>query len=259
MLLIVLDQFTKFVVLKPLRKATATEVATFLEQQVFHLFGVPESVWSDNGAQFCSKEFRKLLARYGANHITTATHSPQSNSSERVNRSILAGIRSYIDSDQQAWDVHITEIASALRNNAHESTGFSPHYLVFGQHFMKHGSGYRLLRELEALPESEVEVLAPTDFRAVVNERVQDKLEQAYRRHERAYNSRSRLVSFVPGQEVFRRNFQLSNFAQGKNAKLNRQWIKARVVKRIGTAMYELEDMSGKKVALPYHAKDLKQ
>lgn len=199
-LLVVLDQFSKFVLLKPLRKATAIEVTRFLEQNVLHVFGIPESIWSDNEVQFISREFKALLKLYGIRHITTASHSPQSNASERVNRSILAAIRSYMNhEDQRTWDESISSIGSALRNNRHESTGFSPYYLVFGQDFIEHGSVYRLMRELQALPENDIEVLPPADFRLLLNERVKRNLESAYRRHEKAYNTRSRAVSFRPG------------------------------------------------------------
>lgn len=258
-ILIVVDQFSKFVLLKPLRKASAAEVVRFLEQDVFHVFGVPESMWSDNGVQFVSRDFKRLTDQYGITHIRTASHSPQSNASERVNRSLLAAIRSYISEDQQTWDVEISAIGSALRNNVHEATGYSPHYLVFGQQFVNHGSCYRLLRELNSLPEHDVEVLAPPDFKQLINDRVKKNLQSAYLRHEKAYNSRSRDVTFTVGQEVFRRNFQLSNFSKAQNAKLGKQWLKCRVLRRLGQSMYELEDMSGQKLKLPYHAKDIKQ
>lgn len=258
-ILIVLDQFSKFVMLKPLRKASAQEVVRFLEQDVFHMFGVPESVWSDNGVQFIAKEFKALTDRYGVNHIRTASHSPQSNASERVNRSLLAAIRSYISQDQQTWDTELSAIGSSLRNNIHESTGYSPHYLVFGQNFVNHGSCYRLLRELDALPESDIDVLAPPDFRQLVGEQVRKNLQSAYNRHEELYNRRSRDVTFTEGQEVYRRNFRLSNFAKGENAKLGKQWVKARVKQKLGHAMYELEDLNGQTLKLPYHAKDMKQ
>lgn len=258
-ILIVLDQFSKFVLLKPLRKASASEIVRFLEQDVFHVFGVPESVWSDNGVQFVSREFRRLIERFGVSHVRTATHSPQSNASERVNRSLLAAIRSYIPQNQDTWDRELSAIGSALRNNAHEATGYSPHYLVFGQQFISHGSCYRLLRELNSLPEEDVEVLAPPDFRQIVGEQVKTNLQSAYHRHEQAYNRRSREVSFAEGQEVFRRNFQLSNFSKGRNAKLGKQWLKCRIVKKIGNSMYTLEDPNGQKIKLPYHAKDIKQ
>lgn len=258
-ILIVLDQFTKFVLLKPLRKASAAEVVSFLEKDVFHMFGVPESVWSDNGVQFVSKDFKALSDRYGVKHIRTATHSPQSNASERVNRSLLAAIRAYLPLDQQTWDSELSAIGSALRNNIHESTGFAPHYLVFGQNFINHGSSYRLLRELDSLPESEVEVLSPPDFRQIIGDRVRKNLQSAYHRHQQAYNRRSRKVTYSVGQEVFRRNFALSNFAKAQNAKLGKQWLKCRIVRKLGESTYELEDLNGNAIKLPHHAKDLKQ
>lgn len=258
-ILIVLDQYSKFVLLKPLRKASAVEIVRYLEREVFHMFGVPESVWSDNGVQFVSREFKGLIEQYGVTHIRTATHSPQSNASERVNRSILAAIRAYITENQLTWDAELSAIGSALRNNIHEATGYSPHYLVFGQHLVSHGSCYRLLRELESLPEGEVEVLAPPEFRQIVGDRVRKNLYSAYKRHETAYNIRSREIVFRVGQEVYHRNFQLSNFSKAHNAKLGKQWVKSRVVRRVGESMYELEDLRGQKIKLPYHAKDLKQ
>lgn len=48
-ILIVLDHMSKFVWLKPLRKATAKNVVRYLEEDNFHMVGVPETVLSDNG------------------------------------------------------------------------------------------------------------------------------------------------------------------------------------------------------------------
>lgn len=122
-LLIVLDQFTKFVLLQPLRKADSISIVSFLEKSVFHMFGVPESVFSDNGKQYISQKFENSLEKYGVKHIQTAVYSPQANASERVNRSILSAIRAEIDKDQTNWDVHISAISAALRNAVHSSYG----------------------------------------------------------------------------------------------------------------------------------------
>lgn len=60
------------------------------------------------------------------------------------------------------------------------------------------------------------------------------------------------------GQEVFRRNFKPSDFAQGFNAKIGKQWVPARIVRRVGGSLYELEDRQGKKLSVTYHAKDIR-
>ena len=78
-------------------------------------------------------------------------------------------------------------------------------------------------------------------------------------KHERSYNVRSREVRFRPGQEVFRRNFAQSEFKNNFNAKLAPKFIKCRILRKIGSSLYELEDLQGNKIPLRYHAKDIRQ
>lgn len=62
-LLIVLDHYSRFVLLKPLRQATAENLCKFLEKEVFCMFSVPEVFLSDNGRQFESKLLLQLLEK----------------------------------------------------------------------------------------------------------------------------------------------------------------------------------------------------
>lgn len=257
-LFIVVDQLSKFVCLKPLRKADARSIISFLEADVFHLFGVPENIVTDNGVQFLSREFESFLNMNGVKHTTTATHSPQANASERVNRSILAAVRAYIADDHRNWDVNISVIASSLRNSVHESIGYSPHFVVFGRQQVQHGSAYALLKRLNDLPPSDTIVLPPPDFQNILYKQIQDRLRRAHSKNEVTYNTRSKFVSYVSGQELFRRNFTQSDFTRNYNAKLAKKFIKCRIVRKIGTVMYELEDMHGVPIPMKYHAKDLR-
>lgn len=255
---IVLDHMSKFVWLKPFSKATAVKMVQFLETDIFHFVGVPESVMSDNGVQFASKEFKTFLSKYGVQHILTASHSPQANASERVNRSIVAAIRAYVEDDQSTWDQHLSSITSALRNAVHTSTGQSPHFVVFGQHMIQHAGSYALLRSLQLLPVGDVIILPPEEFRDVVHERVKERIQKARHKNEQTYNTRSRDVTFRPGQEVYIRNFSQSNFSKNYNAKLGKQWIPARIVSRKGSSLYVVEERQGKAIKVRYHAKDIR-
>lgn len=257
-ILIVLDHMSKFVWLKPLRKATAKSVVQFLETEIFHCFGVPESVMSDNGVQFVSNELKGLLSRYGVQHILTASHSPQANASERVNRSIVAAIRAYVDNDHTNWDQHLSSITGALRNSVHSSTGQSPYYVVFGQQMIQHAGSYALLRDLQLLPVGDVQIVPPAEFREKIHDKVKENLQQAHQRNARTYNTRTREVTFQPGQEVFIRNFKLSDFKNNFNAKLGKQWIPARIVARKGSCLYEVEERQGKAIKVRYHPKDIR-
>lgn len=64
-ILVVLDKFTKFVLLHPLRKASASEVKSFLEHNVIQMFGVPKTLYTDNGVQYRSNEFTQMVNQYG--------------------------------------------------------------------------------------------------------------------------------------------------------------------------------------------------
>lgn len=58
MLLVVVDWFSKFILLQPMRKATTKLVNKFLENNVFCVFGAPERLVSDNGSQLKSHLYK---------------------------------------------------------------------------------------------------------------------------------------------------------------------------------------------------------
>lgn len=118
-LLIVLDHMTKYHWLCPLKKCTSTVIQDFLQKQIFHVYGVPETIISDNGSQFRANDLNAFFTSLGINHVYTALYSPQSNASERVNRSLIAGIKSYLKYDHREWDAHLSAISCALRNSYH--------------------------------------------------------------------------------------------------------------------------------------------
>lgn len=256
-LLIVMDQFSRFVLLKPLRQATSQHLVDFLEHHVFDIFSVPEYIFSDNGKQFESKLFASLLNKYGISHMTTPKYSPQANASERANRTILSSIRAYIKTDHKDWDLHIHEISSALRNFNHDSTGFSPHYLVFGEHKRMHGSDYKLLKMLHCVGEADIALQNKSNQLRLVEEQVLEHLKAAHEKNAHQYNLRSRVRKFNVGQKVFVKNFTQSDAINHYSAKLAKQSIIAFIKKPIGKVAYECVDEKGKNIGV-YHIKDIR-
>lgn len=98
MILVVTDHFSKFVIIQPMREAKAGQLVAFMESMIFLLFGVPEILISDNGPQFKSAMFGALLKKYRVNHWKNASYHPANNPTERVNRVIVAAIRTYLGS-----------------------------------------------------------------------------------------------------------------------------------------------------------------
>lgn len=257
-IVVVLDQLTKFVLIKAIRRATTDIVLKFLYEQVFCMFGVPETLLSDNGKQFISREFEKTMDTYGITHVRTAVYSPQANASERVNRSILAAIRGYIDSDQRNWDSQLPAIASALRTTVHSAINMSPYEALFGQGCLEHGADYAVLRRLKGLNNSGITIIPKMAKMNILHDHIKASLANAHSRYETAYNLRSKSVKFNVGDIVFRRNFVLSDASKKFCAKLSPKFLKMRVRRSVGNNLYELEDLTGKKAGV-YHAKDLKK
>lgn len=253
---VVLDHFSKFPFIHPVRKFTADAIIEYL-QEVFLTFGVPESIVSDNGTQFKANKFNKLLSHYGISHVYTAVHSPQANASERVNRSVISAIKAYVKPDQKDWDNQLGNIACSLRSTFHSSIGTSPYRMTFGQHMITNGSTYRLLRTLGMLEDRSIQFNRDDSFN-VMRTKAAEFMRKQFERNEKLYNLRSREVSYDVGQEIYRRNFRLSNFEQGYNSKLAPTFIKARVRGKLGKSYYELEDLQGNLIG-KYHAKDIRQ
>lgn len=253
---IILDHLTKFVILKAMRKASAVNVVRFLESEVFHKFGVPQVVHSDNGKQFVAVEFSSLLSKYGCHHIRNAVYSPQANASERVNRSIVSSIRTYVSNDQRDWDRHLSAIECSLRSTIYNSTQFAPYFALYGLNMVTQASAYEIAKKLGALEESEIDILPKNNVLELVRDKIRDNLHIAYERSSKVYNTRARVVRFLPGKEILRRNFVLSNASKNINSKLCKKFVKCRIVKPIGRSLYEIEDLNGKPIGM-FHAKDL--
>ncbi|XP_075167674.1 uncharacterized protein LOC142239794 [Haematobia irritans] len=121
-----------------------------------------------------------------------------------------------------------------------------------------HGSIYRLARKLDCMKDPEFSALPKASHLELVRKEVGKRLEKSYRDRARRYNVRARKIKFIPGQKVFRRNHQLSDFSKNINAKMNKKYLKCRIVKPVGNCLHEIEDLKGKSLGV-YHAKDLKQ
>jgi len=254
MLFIALDHLTKFVWLKTMPKATSTAVIRFLQEGIFTQFGVPETIHTYNGRQFISKEFEIMLKEYGTTHIKTGR---QSNASERVNQSVLAAIRVNIQDDHTRWDEHLADIQASLRSVIHSSTGTSPYFAMFGQHMFTNGKDYSLARKLNALNEAEVAQLPRSEQQQLSREKIKERIHQAYEKALKRYNLMTRDIGYSPGQEIYKRNFVLSDFSKNGNAKFCRKYTKCRVIKALGNSLYALENLRGNPLGV-FHAKDLK-
>ncbi|KAH8394032.1 hypothetical protein KR215_004380 [Drosophila sulfurigaster] len=138
-----------------------------------------------------------------------------------------------------------------------DATGVTPFFAVFGQHMYLNGHQYKLARKLRSLPDHGITDLEARDKLAIIRSQVKEHLHKAYERSRQRYDQRARQLLLTPGQEVWRRNFVLSNFGKAFNAKFAKKFVKCRVVRGVGSNAYELEDLQGRSLGV-FHSKDIR-
>ena len=132
-LLVVVDYFTRWVELFPLRTTTADVTANIIIDEVICRYGMPTFILSDNGPQFIAELFSETCKLLGIRRKLTATYHPQTNMTERVNRTLKQQIRIYAQQNQKTWDKEIQKLAFAIRTSVNETTGETPAFLNFGR------------------------------------------------------------------------------------------------------------------------------
>ncbi|KAK3545104.1 hypothetical protein QTP70_000616 [Hemibagrus guttatus] len=130
-ILVFVDYFSKSVEIVAVREATAQVAANKLLSEVFSRHGAPTYLISDRGSPFVSDLFERVLAALGTEHCLTTAYHPQTNATERVNRTLKTAIRAYVDDKHTTWD--IPQICFALRTAPHESTGQTPSMMLYGR------------------------------------------------------------------------------------------------------------------------------
>ncbi|KAI5320951.1 hypothetical protein L3X38_040659 [Prunus dulcis] len=63
-IIVATDYFTKWVEAKPVRSTTSQEIITFIEEQIIERFGIPESITTDRGSSFVSREMLDMAEAF---------------------------------------------------------------------------------------------------------------------------------------------------------------------------------------------------
>jgi hypothetical protein len=162
-ILVIIDDFTRFVELYAIRDVTALNAAKVL---LSHLgrYGAPQNLRSDRGTQFVNEIITELLRLVGTDHVLTMADSKEENSIvERANKEVMRHLRAIVldQKVQTEWSTYLPLVQRIMNASTHSSTGLSPAQVLFGNAvtldtgiFLPHKKGYNSEPEQE-LPLSE--------------------------------------------------------------------------------------------------------
>jgi hypothetical protein len=203
-LLVIVDYFTKWVELFPLRKATADNIIKKL-WEVACRWGFPKIIVSDNGKQFRSHIFKNWCIQFGIQSTYIAPYHPQANITERYNETLKSMIITTID-ECKYWDRNLHELAFALRTSCNESSGFSPAYLNTGRIFRT-----PFENKLDIQVSSGIETKDMARRMAYIHELAKAALLNSQLTYQTNYNKKHRDIQYKLGDIILKKSHILSD------------------------------------------------
>ena len=239
-ILVVSDYFTKWVEAYPMKDMEAKTVAETLVEGYISRMGVPMIIHSDQGRNFESKLFKQMCDLLGIKKTRTTAFRPCSNGLvERFNRTLNEMLCTTAKENPLTWDKRVHLLTMAYRGTPHESTGFSPNYMVFGKEL------YMPIDVMVGSPDDSSNQ-DELDYVTGLRERIEDAydvarehLQTSANRQKRYYDLRANESPYKPGDLVWTMN---KTRKKGKCPKMQMRWNGPLVVlERINDVTYKLK------------------
>lgn len=133
-ILVLIDQFTKWIEVFPLPDQTATTIAKTVVEGFTSRLGCPIQIHTDQGKNFDGKLFHSLCNLLEIVKSRTTPYRPSSNGQvERYNSLILQMIRCHLKGNQRDWDLNLQQLAGAIRSTENRQTGYTPNMMMLGR------------------------------------------------------------------------------------------------------------------------------
>lgn len=126
------DDLSKFAECAATADVTSFTVAKAFVETVICRHGIPKVLLTDNGANLTSRMFEDVCKILKIDHITsTVYHAQTIGGVERWHRTLAHYLRMFTQGKPD-WDQWLSYALFVYNSTKHNSTKFSPHYLVYG-------------------------------------------------------------------------------------------------------------------------------
>ena len=128
------DCFSRWTEACPLSDKTAISVTDAFFSNIVCRISMPSVIHSDQGREFEHKVMHELCILGGSHKTKTTPYDLESDGLvERFNRTLLMMLAMFGGEHKDDWDDLLPPVMMAYRSSVHESTGFSPYRLMFGE------------------------------------------------------------------------------------------------------------------------------
>lgn len=127
------DHWSRYIIACPIPNKSAVSVASSFIKEVILKFGIPTEVLSDNAKEFVGVVMSEVMKLLGIERKVTSTYRPQTDGvSERFFGTLNDMISQYVQTSMRSWADVLPFVVFAYNSCEHDSTGFSPFYLLHG-------------------------------------------------------------------------------------------------------------------------------
>ena len=135
-IIVSVDRLSKMVHLAPTTTSvTAHEYAQIMLERVYAHHGMPSDVVSDRDPRFTSDFYKEFCTLLGIRqNMSVAFHPQTDGQTERMNQYVEAILRTYVNPEQNNWDVLLPLVEFAINNAYQASIKTTPFFLNHGDH-----------------------------------------------------------------------------------------------------------------------------
>ena len=138
-ILTLIDHFTKHAETYPLQDQEAATVARVFLNEFVGRYRVPYILHTDQGTNFESNLFKVLCKTLGISKTRTSPyHSHFDGQIQRMNQTIIELLVLNTANPTDNWDLNLGLALMAYRSAVQTSTGFTPHFFMYGREMGLH-------------------------------------------------------------------------------------------------------------------------
>ena len=132
MFLVVADVYSKWLEVFDVSSATSSNTIAKL-RVAFSTHGLPETLVSDNGTSFTSKEFGMFCKKNDIVHLTSAPYHPSSNGTAERTVQTFKKFMDKHENSTESIDCLVSRFLYSYRNTPHSRTGITPSELLMNR------------------------------------------------------------------------------------------------------------------------------
>ena len=205
------DYFSKWPEATALKTKDADGVAAFL-YQLMTRHGVANIVMSDQGREFVASVNKTLFELTGTDHRISSAYHPQTNGlDERMNQTLTKSLLKLVNVNKDNWDLLIDPVLFAYRTSKHDSTKYTPFFMMYKREAKlpielaipsRPEEGESTTHEL-SLDET---IEHMTKLKNEIKSKASSNIEKAQERQKKNYDKKHKPVEFEVGDKVLLQN-----------------------------------------------------